>query len=177
MLMTACAPEPEPEPVQLSISEAGGAYLDAVCPVNDSWDELDLAVDQVRLALDAGEVSPAAEAALSEALDDLGSASIGAARELEDPDQVWPAGSARLVAQVAESLRVDGAEAARALKLTPEKAAKLSWPDVAESAETAAAARAALGLPADSAAACAERPRPEPTPAEETTKPGEGAKP
>lgn len=171
--MTACAPEPEPEPVQLSITAAGGAYLDAVCPVNDAWDELDLAVDQLRLALDAGGESTAAEEMLAEALDDLGAASVRAARALEDTDQVWPAGAAQLVTQVAESLRADGAEAARVMKLAPEKAATLSWPGVAESAETATAARAALGLPADSAAACAERPRPEPPAADVTGTPGE----
>lgn len=170
-LLTGCAPEPEPEPVQLTITEAGGAYLDAVCPVNDSWDEVDLAVDQLRLSLDAGGDQDVAMERLTVALKGLGSSSVQGAKALDDGDQLWPADSARLIGEVADSLRADQKEAKRVLTLTPQKAADVTWPDTAASVAAAAAAREALGLPADSALACADRPAPTTKP-DATTKPG-----
>lgn len=156
--LTGCAPEPEPEPVVLTVSEAGSAYLGAVCPVNDAWDELDLAVDQLRLSLDAGGSQEVAMERLDVALDRVGKQSLAAAKSLDDPERVWPTGAAKRVREVADTLTADHAVTVKVTKLTPEQAAAFEWPGAAESAETAAAAREALGLPADTELACAERP-------------------
>jgi hypothetical protein len=98
-VLSACAPEPEPEPVRLTLSSAAAAYLSSVCPVNDAWDDLDFAVDQLRLTLDAsgGVVDPneavAADAAdafarYDVALGAVREISLAAADSLENPDQV-----------------------------------------------------------------------------------------
>lgn len=173
--------------MNLTITQAGGAYLDAVCPVNDAWDDLDLAVDQFRLALDGGN-SSGAEDRFTEALTALGTKSRTAARTLEDSDQIWPAGAASSVEEVAESLREDFDESVRAAKLDPEDAVALTWPGATESAAAASAVREALGLPAEGREACAERQKelpgsgetsePAKTPTIDTNrKPGEGATP
>ena len=156
LLLVGCAPEPgedavPPEPEVLTASKAGGIYLDAVCPVNDAWDELDVEVDRLRIAHARGETEMGRfhEAALA-----LGEASEGAAKLLEPKNKAWPEDAVDEVEAVRASLRTDAKRAKSVAELPIAEAAVYVWPGAAEAGAEAAAAREALGLPADPIAAC-----------------------
>jgi hypothetical protein len=133
--LTGCSGEaeapPEPEPEVLSASQAGGVYLDAVCPVNAAWDEADV----------MGEVADARERA---------------AERLETKQQEWPRGTETAVEAVRDTLESDRKQARKVAKLDAADAVGYAWLGAEESAAAAAGARTALGLPEDPIAACAQ---------------------
>ncbi len=151
--LAGCAPEPPAEPEQLTASEAGGVYLDAVCPVNAAWDRVDLEVDRLRLAVGRGEGDTAA---LADEFERLGAASGKAAKELDPEANTWPKGAEAPVERVRKSLIADEKQTAKAAKLDAEDLVGYAWPGADEAAGAAAEARAALGLPADAESACAQ---------------------
>ncbi|MBK0420979.1 hypothetical protein JD292_02635 [Leucobacter sp. CSA2] len=146
-------PAAPPEPRKLSASQAGGAYLDAVCPVNAAWDEADVQIDRLRLALERGDGSP--EAA-QRALVSAGTASATAAKRLDPAVSEWPEAAAPAVENVRQTLIEDERQAARVAKLSAEELANYTWKGAEESGKAAAAARKALALPDDPAFACSE---------------------
>ncbi|PRI10851.1 hypothetical protein B4915_08135 [Leucobacter massiliensis] len=149
--------DPEPPPPEvLSVSAAGGAYLDAVCPVNAAWDAADLELDRLRLAAGRGGERLDARP-LAEALRGVATASERAAEELDAASRRWPAGTEAAVESVLASLQDDAAQARRVAKLDADELLGYAWQDADVTGEAAAAARAALGLPEDPEAACAER--------------------
>ena len=149
---------PEPEPEVLSASEAGGIYLDAVCPVNAAWDAADLALERLRLIASRGEYDTRRFAV---AMDEVAAASKKAAREL-DPKTLdkeghaWPAAASADIAAVRKSLQADHKQAARVAKLTSSDVLGYSWKGAEEVGGAASAAREALALPADGESACAQ---------------------
>lgn len=152
--LAACsAPEPEP-PRELTISDAGGVYLEAVCPVNDAWDLADVEVDRLRLAVARGEVDADTEP-FADAIRTVAQADVAAAERLGSERQIWPEHAADAVAAVVETLEAERAQARRVAKLDAEEIAAYEWAGAAESAAASAAARKALELPDDGAAACA----------------------
>lgn len=159
LLVTGCAsdptPEPEPEPEVLSASVAGGRYLDAVCPVNEAWDEADVEIDRLRIAQARGESDTRL---FAEAMRRVGQQSAAAAEalDLEDSDEAWPADAETAIGRVEQSLRADAKEAEKAAKLPIGEAAGYAWQGSDAAAASAAEARAALGLPEDAVTACAQ---------------------
>ncbi|MFD1202881.1 hypothetical protein ACFSWE_11740 [Leucobacter albus] len=157
------APEPEPEPEELTVTEAGARYLDAVCPVNEAWDEVDAGVDRLRVAgarpaqADAAELSEALGAELSAALTRLEQRSLAAVKTLDDPLVAWPAAAQAAVEEVRDTLVDDAEQASSAAALDGQELSEYRWKDPQGIAEAAARARAALGLPEDPAAACDAR--------------------
>ena len=155
LLVTSCgAGTPEPsEPAELSASKAGGLYLSAVCPVNDEWDRVDLEVDRLRLALGRGEGSPRDAA---RALMNLADASARAENALKPKSQSWPTEGEPAVVAVRDTLRADRAQALRVAKLPADELVGYAWQGSGDIATAAAAARSALGLPADAEYACTQ---------------------
>lgn len=145
--------QPEPKPEVLSATKAGGLYLSAVCPVNDAWDELDVEVDRLRIALGRGEDSTVA---FEKAMRAVASASEQAAKQLEPKNQAWPKGASDEVEAVRDSLRADAKQAAKVAELPIDKAANYAWKDTAEAAAASASAREVLSLPGDAVAACTQ---------------------
>ncbi len=156
LILTGCsaAPAPDPEPEVLSASAAGAAYLDAVCPVNAAWDQADAALERLRVAVSLGERDTEA---LSKALDGVAEASRTAASGLDPEQFTWPRPARAAVADVRKTLIADRAQAAKVAKLDAVDALAYSWSGADESAAASAAARAALELPEDPEAACAQR--------------------
>lgn len=155
LLLAGCAPEPEarPKAEALSASKAGGVYLDAVCPVNDAWDSVDVEIDRLRVAEGRGETGTSE---FADAMRRLSEASLAAADALESDEISWPKDAASEVAAVAKTLRGDAKQAEKAAGLPIAKAVAYEWDGAEEAGADAAAARAALGLPADPASACAQ---------------------
>ena len=149
-------PEPEPEIEVLSVSEAGGVYLDAVCPVNAAWDEADVELDRLRVALGRGDGEPIDTRLFADAMEEVAAASERAAERLETEQQEWPTGTRSAVETVRDTLEADRKQAQRVAELDADEAVGYAWRGVAESAAAAAEARAALGLPEDPIAACAQ---------------------
>lgn len=149
---------PAPEPEVLSATEAGGIYLDAVCPVNVAWDEADIELDRLRLTVSRGEADTRRFAA---AMEQVGLASKAAAKAL-DPDtldgdgHVWPASALDEIAEVRATLLDDEKQAADVAKLPAQEATIYSWKGADAVGAAAHAARDALGLPEDGANACAQ---------------------
>lgn len=155
LLLAGCAAgDPEPvEPEPLTATQAGGLYLSAVCPVNTAWDDVDLELDRLRLAVGRGDADPRA---LARALTDVAEASERATQALDPADAGWPAQAAPAIAEVRDTLRADRSQALRVAKLPAEELAVYEWQGSGEIAEAAATARSALALPADAATACAQ---------------------
>lgn len=151
--LSGCA-APEPEPEALTITEAGSRYLDAVCPVNAAWDEVDVEVDRLRIAISRGDSVDTA--GYVDALAGMELASRAAVETLDDPLVAWPAEAEAAVAEVGDSLRADARHAEEAAELAAAAAVAHRWPDVSNIADAALRARVALGLPEDPAGACAE---------------------
>lgn len=146
-----CAPEPDPEPVVLTTTEAGSVYLDAVCPVNSAWDEADLEIDRLRIAIERGEADTTAFAS---AMTELSEAHTAAAEALQPEDSTWPSGAQDEVAAVQKSLLGDGEEALEVAELSAEKVTTYSWRGAKQAAATGAAAREVLGITEDPVTAC-----------------------
>ena len=177
IVLSGCAGAPEPEPEVLSASEAGTAYLDAVCPVNAAWDQADAELERLRVAVTLGDrdVAP-----LAAALAEVATQSSAGAKRLDPERAVWPSSAATEVEAVRATLVSDQAQAREFAKLDAAAALEYTWEGAAESAEAAAAARAALELPDDPELACAERAKQveaerEATPPEESADPSEKA--
>lgn len=150
--VTACAPEPEPEP--LTVSTAGAAYLDAVCPVNAAWDDADLQIDLLRIAVERGDGDTRAYAASMRRVAEV---SRDSADRLADEDRAWPADAADAVAAVADTLTADAEQAEKVAELEAKPAVTHQWEGADDVASTSRAARQALGLPDSGEAACAQR--------------------
>lgn len=148
------APEPEPEPEVLSASEAGGVYLDAVCPVNAAWDEADIELDRLRVAVARGDESPIDPGRFSDAMDEVAAASERAAERLDTEQQEWPSRTEAAIEAVRDTLEADRKQARRVAQLDAGDAVGYAWQGAAEAGDAAAEARAALGLPEDPVAAC-----------------------
>lgn len=161
LVTTGCAsltPVP-PEPEVLTASTAGATYLDAVCPVNEAWDEADVVIDSLRVVVSGdasgGEVDvDQARADYVAALESVGAASTEAAAALSPEDRVWPDGAAATVEKIHASLLADAEEIEGAAELSAKEAADYIW-DVGDIAVVSAEARAALDLPEDPEFACA----------------------
>lgn len=154
---TGCAEEPK-EPEALSATAAGGVYLDAVCPVNEAWGRVDVAVDRLRLAVARGEDVTHGEDGtrpLSEVMEELAEESERASKALDPTERSWPGASAEPVERVRAGLEADADQAREVAGLDAEEAAAYTW-DSGEAAEAGAAAREALGLPEDADDACAQ---------------------
>lgn len=159
LLLAGCTPEPEPEPEVLTASEAGGAYLDAVCPVNAAWDIADAELEQLRLALARGTASETKLAdakRVSDALERVAAASSAAAKRLAPTATTWPEDAQAAVDDVRETLVTDREQVKRVVKLPPHKLTRYEWDGAEETATAAARAREALGLPEDADAACTQ---------------------
>lgn len=154
LLLPGCAPEPAPEPEVLSATAAGHAYLDAVCPVNEAWGEVDLAVDDLRIALARGDSDVGTEP-FEDAVDGLETAIGAAVEQLGSEQRTWPREARDEIADVRESLRADAEQLAELRGLSADEAAGYSWSS-GDAAEAGAAARAALQLPDDAEAACVQ---------------------
>lgn len=150
--LSACAAD-EPEPEKLSASQAGGVYLDAVCPVNTAWDVVDVELDRLRTQLARGDED---STAIEEALAQLGDASAAAAEALDATTHEWPREAAGPVESVRETLIADRKQAAALAKRPAADIAEYSWEGGTEAGAAAAEARAALGLPEDPVFACTE---------------------
>lgn len=162
LLLSGCTspttPQPQATPEVLSASEAGGIYLDAVCPVNAAWDAADLEIDRLRLTVSRGESDTTR---VAEALTGVAAESKTAAVSLDPKvvakaDHAWPADALEPIAAVRESLSVDVKQASAVTKLAADELLNYSWRGVEETAAAASAARAVLGLPTDGANACAQ---------------------
>lgn len=154
-LTTGCAaqdPEP-PQLEQLTASAAGGVYLDAVCPVNTAWDNVDLELDRLRLGLHRGTTDTQDFAS---ALKKMAVASEEAAKFLAPKDYTWPKVAKAPVAEVRETLLADKQQVPKILKLSAKEAVIYEWSGRDRIAQSAADARVALGLPADPELACAQ---------------------
>lgn len=154
LLLPGCAPEPAPEPEVLSATAAGRAYLDAVCPVNEAWGEVDVAVDELRIAV-ARSGADAGTAQLREAVDRLDETVDAAVEQLGSKKRTWPTGARDEIEGVRDSLRADAKQLAELRKLPADEAASYAWAP-GDAAEAGAAARAALQLPDDAEAACVQ---------------------
>lgn len=171
-LLAACAPEPKQAPPEaLTVSGAGAVYLASVCPVNDAWDLADVEVDRLRLAIARGE-SDVDTDAFARAMRGVASADKRAAERLGSKQQTWPNGTGPAVDAVIDTLDSERKQAKKVAKLDAADAAAYEWKGAEESAEAAAAVRAALELPQDASAACAAWAEQE---AEQESK-GEGAR-
>lgn len=161
LLLAGCswqsAPDaPVPETETLSASEAGGIYLEAVCPVNASWDAADVELERLKLTVSRGDDDTARFAA---AMNEVAAASKLAVKEL-DPKTLdaeghaWPAAAKDDIAAVRKTLSDDQKQAARVAKLTASEVLSYSWQGADEVGAAASAARESLGLPADGQSAC-----------------------
>ncbi|MBP1324792.1 hypothetical protein JOF28_000024 [Leucobacter exalbidus] len=148
--------EPKPKPEVLSASEAGGIYLDAVCPVNQAWDAADVELDRLRLTISRGEPDTRRFAS---AMNKVAAASKTAANDLDpktlDTDgHVWPKDALTEVAAVQRTLTSDQAQATKVAKFGVNQVLGYEWDGAEDLGAAASAARAALGLPADGENAC-----------------------
>lgn len=146
-LLTACGSDPPPPEPQRDA--AGEAYLAAVCPVNEAWDEVDAAIDALQIAVDRGAGDPAAVRA---ALTRLANRADRAAAQLDSA--AWPASARTAVAAVAAALRADADRARRAQEFSAREVVDYAWPGIDDTADRVRDARRALGVPAG----CAEPP-------------------
>ncbi len=155
LMLTGCVgSEPPPEPEVLTVSQAGNAYLDAVCPVNAAWDQADAELEKLRLRLAQGAAKPDALAA---ALEEVAAESAAAAKRLDPSRTTWPGGAQDAVAEVRTTLVADRAQAQKLAALEAEEMAEYRWKGADDTAAAAESARASLDLPSDSDAACAQR--------------------
>lgn len=154
-LLSGCTSGAAPEPEVLSATKAGGLYLDAVCPVNGAWDDADVALDRLRLAEGRGDGDEEA-ASVATALRDVAEASEAAAKRLDPERRTWPASAREPVEDVRETLRSDAKQARTAAKLDADALLAYEWRGAEQVGASAASARAALGLPEDAEAACAQ---------------------
>lgn len=152
LLLAGCTAA-EPEPEELTVTAAGARYLEAVCPVNEAWDAVDVEVERLRIAVARGEAGDTGD--LGKLLATLEAQS--AAETLDDPSVAWPGGATPAVESVAKTLADDAEQAGSIAELEAQEAVDYRWDGAATIAETAAAARAALGLPEDPVVACAAR--------------------
>ncbi|WP_156322546.1 hypothetical protein [Leucobacter musarum] len=159
--LTGCAEE-APEPQELTVSQAGAKYLDAVCPVNAAWDDADVALDRLRLEADRVVESDSRDSENVDVTDfanrmrAVAKQSAEAASALTASNTLWPDAAADSIAEVARTLHDDEDQAARVAQLSAEKALDYRWEGAEDVGSAAASARAALGLPDDADAACAE---------------------
>lgn len=154
LLLAGCTAA-EPEPEELTVTAAGARYLEAVCPVNEAWDAVDVEVERLRIAVARGEAGDTGD--LGKRLATLEAQSAAAAETLADPSVAWPGGATPAVESVAKTLADDAEQAGSIAELEAQEAVDYRWDGAATIAETAAAARAALGLPEDPVVACAAR--------------------
>lgn len=163
LLLTGCsaqgsAPAANPEPEVLSASEAGGMYLDAVCPVNEAWDEADVERDRLRLTFSRGEDDTQRFAA---AMKNVATASATAAkaldpRVLDKAGRAWPKQALDEIADVQRTLESDRTQASKVAELDANEAVDYIWQGSEELGTAASAARSVLGLPEDGESACAQ---------------------
>ncbi|MFT4232509.1 MAG: hypothetical protein QM606_07030 [Leucobacter sp.] len=149
------APEP-PKAEVLSASRAGGVYLESVCPVNDAWDAADVELDRLRIVAGRNGEASADTHLFAEAMKGVATASEQAAEELGSKRQEWPAGAKEEVDAVRRTLESDRKQTLGLAKLDADRVLSYAWKGAEETAASAAAARAALGLPEDPVAACAQ---------------------
>ena len=158
-------PAPEDAPEVLSATEAGGIYLDAVCPVNAAWDDADLELERLRLTVSRGGDDTRRFAA---AMQKVAKQSGAAAHEL-DPKvldrggHAWPATALDEIEAVQKTLKADEKQAAKVAKFDAAQVLEYTWKGSTELGTAASAARAALGLPADGENACAQWAKQAPT--------------
>lgn len=158
LALTGCAAVSEPvtAPSELTVSAAGQEYLAAVCPVNEAWDEVDVAVDQLRIVHARGAAGPNDDKALQDALVQVATVSESAASGLEPVYFTWPESASAEVDKVRETLEADVKQVRRVIALTGDTLVNYTWEGADTNAAAAAAARAALGLPEDPETACAQ---------------------
>lgn len=162
VLLVGCTAPPEPpKPEVLSASEAGGAYLTAVCTVNKAWDQADAALEQLRIAVSRDEGDPDR---VVTALQGVIRANEQAEKKLDAKRVSWPKPARSAVADVRDSLAANRKQAKRVMKLDADELAEYRWSGAEEAGAAAAAAREALGILEDPEAACAQW-------AEQTAKP------
>ncbi|TDP94657.1 hypothetical protein EDF62_1078 [Leucobacter luti] len=153
LTLASCSAPPPPEPEVLTASQAGGAYLDAVCPVNAAWDQADAELERLRIAALRG---PANESGVTDALAKVASASSRAAAQLDPKETTWPKPARAAVADVRRTLLDDREQALKLVKFDATALVDYSWKGGDETAAAAAAARTALALPSDPDVACAQ---------------------
>lgn len=167
LVLSGCAPEPvvepEPEPELLTISDAGGRYLDAVCPMNELWDAVDIEVDRLRIAAARGDgdASSSDTRLFVEAITALETKIVAAEELLGDETVEWPVGAKRAIAAVQSSLASDAGQAQVVSEMSAADIAAYKWMGVDALASASQEARAALGLPDDPRVACDLRTSPE----------------
>lgn len=154
LTLSSCAPEPEPEPELLTISQAGERYLEAVCPLNDAWDEVDVEVDRLRIAVNRGEDPDTVH--FVQALTKVSEVNETAAVSLEDETIAWPDGALDAVSGVRESLERDAEQIEVVREMSAVELSTYSWQGAEESGQSAYEARVALELPESAETACAE---------------------
>lgn len=175
VLTAGCAQDPEPPkpPEVLTASVAGGLYLDAVCPVNDAWDQVDLELDRLRLGLSRGEADTKEFAV---AVKKVAEASEKAAKQLAPKDRAWPEDAKSAVGEVRDTLLADQKQALKVAKLKAKEAVDYVWQGSDDIAKSAAEARVVLGLPADPELACAQWDEQQKVEADEKAKPDDNTK-
>lgn len=152
--VTGCAaPDQPPEPETLTPTRAAVVYLDAVCPVNEAWDEADVELDRLRLAAERGMTASTSTFAAS--MIEVAERSASAATALTSGERTWPDAARDPIASVAETLEADEAQAKRVASLPAADVVDYRWEGAEDIGAAAAEARGALQLPADADAACA----------------------
>lgn len=154
-----CASEPSAEPVEttppepLTVSKAGTLYLDAVCPLDEAWGEVDVELDRLRIAVGRGDTDTST---FAKAMDRLADASKHASELLDAPGQSWPEEAEDEIAAVRKTIDADEKQAKTVAKMPASQAVNYAWEGAADIGASATAARAVLGLPSDPDAACAQ---------------------
>ena len=161
-LLAGCSNAPAahetPPPEVLSASAAGVIYLEAVCPVNDAWDTADLELDRLELSIASGgtDTSRVADALGAVAKSSEVADAALAPETLSKQQQAWPDSAGQLVDDVRATLQGDAKQARQVAALTAPEIVAYTWQGADAIKSSAAAAREALGLPADGANACAQ---------------------
>ena len=159
LFVSGCAPEPAateatpPPPEPLTASKAGKLYLDAVCPLDEVWGEVDVELDRLRIAVGRGDTDTTR---FADAMRRLADASAHASELLDATGQSWPKDAAAEVAAVRKTIEADEKQARAVAKMPASQAVQYAWDGAADIGTTASAARAVLGLPVDPDAACAQ---------------------
>ncbi|MHA3684412.1 hypothetical protein ACXR2W_09160 [Leucobacter sp. HY1908] len=167
LLLTGCSggagnagggPAAAPEPEVLSATEAGGIYLDAVCPVNAAWDDVDVELERLRLTVSRGEDDTRRFAAAMEKVAQQSKAAARALdpRVLDKGGHAWPDSALDEIEAVQETLEADEKQATKVSKLDAAEILAYAWQGSTELGTAASEARSVLSLPADGESACAQ---------------------
>lgn len=162
-MLSGCAPEPviEPEPELLTLTDAGQRYLDAVCPVNELWDAVDIEVDRLRIAVARGDDGSDGDGndgtdtrLFVVAVHALEDGIVSADELLGDKTVEWPRGAKRAIAAVQSTLSTDAEQARLVAEMNAAEIVAYSWKGTERLAAASLETRSALGLPEDPQLAC-----------------------